>query len=400
MNTTPGILLLIGLLVQAVEAAPKTYRIDYTADFRPDKGLAHVTIRWGNGAHRIRRMELKTHERMSAFDSNLGITRDGAYLILESLEEGATLSYDVAIDSLRDSGEFDARITPGWAVWRGDDLVPAGRIRQQKDTEAEAYLTLRGPEGWTFKTPYRQLKDGRFYIQNPERSYDRPTGWMVGGEIGVRLETIAGIKVGVAGPVGQDIRRMDILAFLNWTLPTLAELFPQTPNRLLVVVARDRMWRGGLSAGNSLYLHADRPLISGNGTSTVLHEMVHVASGLDSVPGADWIVEGLAEYYSLKLLLRSGSITQRRFERALDSLREWSADAGPLDDTHSKGPTTAKAALIMRGLDLEIERRTRARSSLDDVFRQLVADREPVSLERLRTAQGKITGSPSQVLAF
>ena len=70
------------------------------------------------------------------------------------------------------------------------------------------------------------------------------------------------------------------------------------------------MWRGALSAPQSLYVHAERPLLSGNATSTLLHEIVHIGLGLADERGADWIVEGLAEYYSLEVLRRSGTISE------------------------------------------------------------------------------------------
>ncbi len=82
---------------------------------------------------------------------------------------------------------------------------------------------------------------------------------MAAGELGVRWERIQGVSVFVAGPVDQGVRRMDILAFLNWNLPVLGEVLDDLPDRLVVVSARDRMWRGGLSGPRSLYLHADRP---------------------------------------------------------------------------------------------------------------------------------------------
>ncbi len=384
-------------LVQVAWAAPNTYLVDYQVSFEPSEGHAQVVINWGEGAEGIRHMELLTHPRMRGFESNVPIKRDGKYLVLESISQGTSLSYQVSINNLRSDGKHDARITEDWAIWRGDDLVPAGRIRQKKNTEAIAHLTLKGPADWSFRTPYQKLKDGRYRIDNPQRSYDRPTGWMVGGKIGVRSEKIAGVTVTVAAPVGQAVRRMDILAFLNWTLPALAKVVPQMPKRLLLVSAREGMWRGGLSAGNSLYLHADRPLISENGTSTVLHELVHVMSGLDSVDGADWIVEGLAEYYSVKLLRRTGTITDGRFDSAISSLRRWSEQAGPLDALNSTGPTTAKAVLVMLALDEEIARQTNGDSSLDDLMRSLSGDRD-VSMQSLRSAHKALTGKSSQVL--
>ena len=38
----------------------------------------------------------------------------------------------------------------------------------------------------------------------------------------------------------------DILAFLRWTLPALVDVFPNFPQRLLIVSAAKDMWRGGL----------------------------------------------------------------------------------------------------------------------------------------------------------
>ena len=43
---------------------------------------------------------------------------------------------------------------------------------------------------------------------------------------------------------------------------SLSRLLPDFPDRLTVVSATGPMWRGGLSAPASLYIHADLPLIS------------------------------------------------------------------------------------------------------------------------------------------
>src|SRR3546814_11955514 len=81
---------------------------------------------------------------------------------------------------------------------------------------------------------------------------------------------------------------------------------------VVFVSAGDPMWHGGLSGPRSLFVHADRPLISENGSSTLMHEMVHVVTGLRAVSGDDWIVEGIAEYYSMVLLNRSGMLSDAR----------------------------------------------------------------------------------------
>ena len=396
--TTAVLLVLASLASAGAAATIKTYALDYTVDFNPVRGVAEVEIAWGQRAHRVREMRFNLHPRIHNLESNASLVVNDGYAVLTNIADGTRLTYEVEINNLRDNGEYDARMTDDWAVWRGDDLIPPARIRQLKNTESDAYLTLTGPRDWSFVAPFNEVADHRFAIENDNYSFDRPTGWMVGGNIGVRTENIRKIKVAVAGPVNQNIRRMDILAFLNWTLPAIADVLPEMPSRLLIVSAGDGMWRGGLSAGNSLYVHADRPLISGNGTSTLLHELIHVTSGLDSVNGADWIIEGLAEYYSIKLLRSSGTVTRSRVRRAFADLEQWSVDAGPLDARHSTGATTAKAALIMRALDMEIREKTDNAHSLDDVFSTLVAAQEDVSLDRLRSAVESTMGASSDTL--
>jgi hypothetical protein len=222
---------------------------------------------------------------------------------------------------------------------------------------------------------------------------------MIAGRLGVRRERIAGVQVIVAGPLHQGVRRMDLLAHLNWNLPRVRRVTPDMPQRLLIVSAGDPMWRGGLSGPGSLFLHAERPMISENGTSTLVHELMHVANRLEAQPGADWIVEGLAEYYSLKIMWRSGTISDQRYERAFRSLARRGEDAGRLDVDISRGPVTARAVGIMRRLDHEVFRKSRHEKSLDDVMLLLMKSGQKVSLPRLRQAAAECIGGPAEALS-
>ena len=57
----------------------------------------------------------------------------------------------------------------------------------------------------------------------------------------------SGRHVAVSAPVGSGVRRLDTLAFLQWTLPELARVLPSLPANLFIAGAPDGMWRGGLS---------------------------------------------------------------------------------------------------------------------------------------------------------
>ena len=194
---------------------------------------------------------------------------------------------------------------------------------------------------------------------------------MLLGQLGVRTEEIAGIRVKIAAPKNHAARRMDMLALLSWTLPEANRLFPGLPARLTIISANEPMWRGGLSAPSSLFLHASLPLISENGTSTLLHEIVHVGMRASAADNADWIIEGLAEYYGLQLLLRSGTISNKRYARALTSLKSWSKEAHSLCSKSSRGAITAKSTVLMHDLDQEIRTASDQMYSLDDVMNAL-----------------------------
>jgi hypothetical protein len=391
---------LLGLAaVASAEEYPYALRYDLT--LRPETGDAEIVLTLGAGSEWVRWLRFSIDpKRLEGFEGDGELERDGRYLKWTPPEAGGQLRFNATIDHRR-GGAFDARMTEDWAVFRGDNLFPAARLLQEAGAEAEAELHVHLPEGWSFAAPYPLLRPNVYLIENPERGFDRPTGWMAAGRLGVRRERIAGVEVTVAGPMSQGMRRMDILAFLNWNLPELRAIVDELPERILIVSARDEMWRGGLSGPNSLYLHADRPLISENGTSTLLHELVHVVTRLRARDGGDWIVEGLAEYYSLKLMWRSGTISRQRYQRGFRQLARWAGDLelADLATDRASGLVTARAVLLMRELDREIYRESARAQSLDGVVRRLVANGEAVDLERLREAVENVLGKPAQALA-
>jgi len=158
------------------------------------------------------------------------------------------------------------------------------------------------------------------------------------------------------------------------------------------------MWRGALSAPASLFIQAERPLISENATSTLLHEVMHVTTGMRSETGYDWIVEGIAEYYSLELLRRSDSISEKRYKNARRSQREWAQQADTLCGPSSSGATTALAVTTLAALDRELRNNSGGELSLDDVTSELLATGEALNLERLRSAAKRIGGGNIETL--
>ncbi len=199
-------------------------------------------------------------------------------------------------------------------------------------------------------------------------------------------------------PVGEGVRRMDILTLLTFVWPELQNVFPRDPDKLLIVGAGDPMWRGGLSAPNSLYLHADRPLVSENGTSSLVHELVHVFSRISDTDRSDWISEGLAEYYAIELMRRAGGMSEGRYQAVREHLTDWSRGITSLRTEQATGPVTARAVLLLQELDREIRQRSKGRHSLDDVSRGLMR-LDKVSTDDFIDITAALLGGASKVLA-
>ena len=367
------------------------YRVLYDVTIVPTERTAHVALHLANSPRRVIEMRFKVTDAHFDFRGDGEIERKEDTLVWRPAVGDAVLRYKFRIDHLRDKRSYDARCTQRWAIFRGDNLVPAARVLSESHAVSRSRLRLRLPEGWKAVTPYRPGRGGTSRIDHPYRRFDRPTGWFVLGDVAALHENIAGTHVAIAGPKGHNVRRHDLLAMMRWHLPTLNQLLGTPLDRLLIASAGDPMWRGGLAAGNSIFLHANRPLISEDGTSPLLHELMHTALRIRSRQGADWIVEGLAELYSLELLRRSGTFDEARFQRSLARIARRGGSVPEVGD-HSTGATSSRAATVLHALDLEIRKRTGEAKSLDHVVRALAGQRQSITTESFRALTEKVTG--------
>lgn len=384
----------------AQAADSNTYQMVYSATLDPQHRRADVRIAVRQPRQLVRRIELiAPSERYTAAHGQGDIATAPNSIAWTPPAAGGVLHFEYRIDHTRGNGADDARITPTWALLKLDHLFPAASVRVVKGARSDATLQLDAPTGWAIETPYGPAAGRVRAVDDPTSRFDRPKGWLVAGKLAARRDRVGQRRVVVASPEGSGFRANDVLAFTRWTLPSLVEVFPEFPARLLIVSGVQDMWRGGLSGARSIYLHPDRPLISQNGTSSLLHEMVHVASGLHGTDGADWIVEGLAEYYSLELLRRSNTISERRFDAALARLAKWSGATKCAATDQSSGAQTARAVLVMRALDLEIRAATRATKTLDDLIRALSAAREPITNAAFRATARALVGAAPAALA-
>jgi len=385
--------LVLGLLLAGTSVADDArWEVLWDVHIVPTEGVAHVHMRLGANASVVQWIDFQIDpERHSGFEGDGGIDNTGSRVRWMPPHEGGQLRWTFRIDHLRDSARYDARAAKKWVLFRGDDLVPPARVRMTEARYSASTLHVRVPSRWKVVTPYPKRTNGTYVVEHEHRFFSRPTGWILAGQLGALREKVAGSSVTVAGPVGQGVRRQDMLAMLRWTLPTLRRIVGELPPRLLVVSAGDPMWRGGLSGPQSLFLHAARPLITPDATSPLVHEVVHTLMRARAGDDGDWIVEGMAEYYSLQALVRSRTISQRRYERALAIKRKRAQGADEVLVATATRAVTAKAVMLLVALDKRIREVTAERASLDDVLVRLTKSRRPITTARLRRITEKIT---------
>lgn len=374
------------------------YLAEYRAELRPQAGVIDLELKL-TGEKLPSRIELSIDPRRHKdFRSSDPLKVESSRAVWRPRGNISTLRLRFIVNHERSKGRYDSYMTQDWALFRGDKLMPRARVVARRGLESKASLTFTAPKDWSVITPYAPVAEHRYEFDDPERRFDRPEGWMLAGKIGTRGEMIDGVQTIVAAPSRDGARRQDALAFLNWNLPALLKVFPDFPRRVLIVQAGDPMWRGGLSGPASMFLHSERPLISENRTSTLLHELVHIAMGVRADNESDWIVEGLAEYYSIECLRRSGGISERRYAEAMQRLSSWAKRAPSLFTARSSGAVTARAVLTLRDVDAELRGATAGKANLDDVARRLAKEGGEVTLTKFQQLAAKVAGRPLRTL--
>ncbi|HDS0927609.1 hypothetical protein [Pseudomonas sp. CJQ_13] len=392
------LLLLLGLMASSPAWAKKV-DLDYQVRLLPASGQAEVRVTLAEGSV-VRSLDFD----LSKAGAYSGFQADGQWQlkrqrgIWQPAAGKTSLSYRVQLDQKLASGAYSSRVTPHWALFLGDQLIPPARLDQQDGTELVARLAFDLPEGWkSIETSWPRIGKGKFRIDNVSRLFDRPTGWMLAGDLGSRRARLGETEVTVAAPVGQGMRRMDNLTLLTFVWPQLQAVFPRNPPKLLLVGARDGMWRGAMAAQGSLYLNSARPMVSENGNSPLLRELVQLFAQIHGRDGSDWLVESLTDYYANELLRRSGGMSDDRYQVWQARLSKQGAKVNRLKGERASPAQVARGVMLLQALDKEIRIHTQAKRSLDDVVRGLM--RLPsVSTEDFVQISENVLGRRSDVL--
>ena len=382
--------------------AAKKVDLDYHVRLLPQSDQAEVRLTLAQGsAVRSLDFDLADGSRYSDFkaDGQWQLTPGKATRgIWRPAADKASLTYRVRISQPRKNNTFEARMTPSWALLRGDDLVPAARLDQQDGIELVSRLAFELPSGWkSVETAWPRIGKNRFRVDNVSRLFDRPTGWMLAGNLGTRRTRLGETEVTVASPRGQGMRRMDVLTLLTFVWPQVQAVYPRHLGKVLIVGAADPMWRGSTAGHESIYLHSRLPLVSESGSSPLLRELAQMFGRISDDDRSDWISEGFAEFYAIELLRRAGGMSDERYQVLHDNLSKVGGKVSSLRGEQASAAQVARAVLLLQELDREIRLQTRNKRSLDDLLHSVMR-LDKVSTKEFVALAESIIGEPSKVL--
>jgi hypothetical protein len=396
-----ALVLTIPFLINGISAsarAKETFSIDYivsVAETHPET----AEIRWElSGIEEVKFLRLQfPADRLDRFSGTGTLERIPGGLRWVPGGPYAHLKYRARINHVRGQHQrYDSYAAGEWVVTRARDLFPRIAIEAApgKDgaVKSRARLIFRLPKGWHSAAALTALGADSYRLNEPGKQLDRPRGWFALGKVAFDHQEIDGTMVQVARAPGTALQPAGLFRLLDGTLPALKKLLKADAEEVLIVSAPDPMWHGGISGERSLFMHGGRPLRTPDKTSPYLHELFHVLQPFKPAADADWIEEGLAEFYSLELQRRAGLVDAAGYMRALGYFERyglWNVDLTRQQDN----PATNNAApLVMYALDQRIQHATAGKARLDDVVTRLAMRGGVVGTDRFRRTVNAVSG--------
>lgn len=148
-----GVTKLLASLVLLALSTPawcaKKVDLDYHVKLLPQSDQAEVRVSLSQGAAvRSLNFDLGRDGDYSDFKADGQWKVTGNRGLWQPSASKSSLTYRVRLTHSRKAGIYEARMTPSWALFRGEDLVPPAHLDQQDGIELVSRLVFELPAGW------------------------------------------------------------------------------------------------------------------------------------------------------------------------------------------------------------------------------------------------------------
>jgi hypothetical protein len=372
-----------------------------------------MTIRGGDEVKDVTLVLEKDRYRHFRGDGTL--TQLGSDIVWTPAGLVSRLEYESVLPHERRKGLYDSYGEKNWFITRTNDLFPHLILSYRKTAKSDTRVQFHLPKGWRAVAAMPEVTGGGYRARPaPDYRYEWPTGWLIFGDVVTEQAKARDVVITFAYPKGfvgddrvspvqgQPVRGekfrakiKNAIEIYEKVIPLMADFMPAYAKHFLVVYGKTPMWRGGLSGEDSLFINWRIRNLSHDFSSTLVHEYFHVSQGFkkDKRDG-DWIVEGLAEYYSLRLLWEAGVITKEQFKTGValyETEGRWGLN---LSRSNDKRVIYNSVPLVMFTLDQMLQQKTGGKKSLKNVIGLLVERGEPVGTRLFQESLESLTGEP------
>lgn len=383
------------------------------------KTIAMPKVKVGlRGADEVRRVTFVLERgRYRYFNGGGQIVQLGSDVIWTPERLNASLEYEVILPHERKKGVYDSFGKKDWFITRTNDLFAYKKFAFRRSAKSLTTVSFDLPSGWDVETEMLPLGQDSYRTQSfPGHRYEWPTGWVIFGRIERTIAKADDVVITIAYPkaflentslvaISGNIlpmspaerfakKMVQAREIYEKVIPLMKKFLPQYARRFLIIYGEKPMWMGGLSGENSLFINRRIANLSKDYSSTLVHEYFHVCQGFKkNKKDGEWLVEGLAEYFSLLLLKEAGITTPQQFRVGIESYKkngQWNVN---LAKSFKKAVLYENAPLIFYTLDEMIKEKTQGQKSLKNVMAALATYAEPVGTKEFRAATESVYGN-------
>ncbi len=218
--------------------------------------------------------------------------------------------------------------------------------------------------------------------------------WALVGNLSSATERVRTADVTVVAPTAMDVDPSRKAHFLS-TFVSPYQLHPNRATPATIAIAPNTLPSDGLTYGTTGYV-TQHAFWDGKATSVWIHEYLHTQQTFATAPEMAWFREASATYFSARML------EAQYYEVGEPAVREWIAARDDFEEVVLANEATwghsnadyYRGARLLYAVDAAIRAGSDGEHTLVDVFREMNAREDPVTIEAfVRMVESK-SGDP------